>query len=149
MSSFEVFLKELAPLLHFPSLAPDSSGACLIIIKDGEIPLLFEFDDHLVPNTILVSTYIAPIPKEQRALFYAASLNGNCLIEETLSVKPDEEALYLHRRFHPDIQSPHLDQVFQGFLKQAKEWKAKAGLLAKEQPSSMNIPSGIQVFPKA
>lgn len=115
-------------------------------MKESGIPLLFEFDDHLVPNTILVSTQIAPIPIDKRAAFYEASLQGNSRMEETLSIKPDEDFLYLHRRFHPDIQAEDIDLALQAFLKQVKVWKEKAEALAKN-PAQHAMPPSIKVFP--
>jgi len=149
-STFETFLLELAKVLHFSSLAPDAHGACLIIMKDGSIPLLFEFDDQLVPNTILVSSPIAALPITHHADIYEALLKGNASIEETLSVKPDEDVLYLHRRFHPDIQSAEIEQLLHFFLQNIKEWKLRIETITSQPPLSDKLPphpSAIKVFP--
>lgn len=146
---FENFLLELAKVLHFKTLAPDSYGACLIIIKEGNVPLLFEFDDQLVPNTILVSTPIAPIPIPYREALYEASLMGNHNLEGTLSVKPDEDILYFHRRLHPSIQAEDLEKLLRIFLENISFWKERvATILQNTAPSDkMPHPSSIQVFP--
>lgn len=149
MNDFKSFLSELAKVLDFQTLAPDKSGGCLLLMKEDNIQVLFEFDNHLVPNTILLSTLISTIPVDKRIEFYEASLEGNNDIEETLSIKPDEDVLYLHRRLHPDIQSDDLAQVLKIFLKHAKEWKVKADVLSKHVVEPSSKPASIQVFPKA
>jgi Tir chaperone protein (CesT) family len=150
MTQFEDFLQQLATVLQFPSLAPDSNGACLIVMKDGNIPLLFEFDEKLVPNTILLSSPVSAIPIEKRAEIYDASLMGNQTDEEILSIKPDEDLLYLHRRFHPAIFSDDLDILLKSFLNRIKDWKDKVEAITKE-PSKREPfpphPASIQVFP--
>lgn len=150
MNSFEVFLTELAHVLQFSTLAPDAKGACLIIMKDGNVPLLFEFDEQLVPNTILLSCLICPIPMERRVEVYEMSLIGNGAIEETLSIKPDDDLLYLHRRFHPAILADDLEKLLKSFLEQVKMWKGKVDTLIKDPSRSQKLPaptSSIQVFP--
>ncbi len=150
MTAFEVFLLELAKVLQFSTLAPDAKGACLIIMKEGNIPLLFEYDEQLVPNTILLSCLVCAIPMEKRCEVYEASLIGNASIEETLSVKPDEDLLYLHRRFHPSIQASDLDKLLKRFLENVKLWKGKVDIIAKEPSRSDQLPhhpASIQVFP--
>jgi len=147
---FEIFLLELAKVLQFSTLAPDARGACLIIMKDGNVPLLFEFDDQLVPNTVLLSSAVASIPIAHRADIYEASLIGNMAIEDTLSIKPDEDMLYLHCRFHPQIQAVEIEQSLKFFLSNFKEWKRKVDEIAKMPPRIDKIPSPssfIQVFP--
>jgi hypothetical protein len=149
-TSFEIFLTQLAVVMHFSSLAPDGRGACLIIMKEGNIPLLFEFDEQLVPNTVLLSSPIITIPITHRADIYEALLKANSTIEETLSVKPDEDMLYLHRRFHPDIQAHEIEQLLEPFLKNVKHWKMQVEAIASEPPHSDKFPphpSAIKVFP--
>jgi hypothetical protein len=149
-SSFEGFLLELARVLYFPTLAPDEQGACLVIIKEGNIPLLFEFDDQLEPNTILLSSPIAAIPPRHRSDIYEALLRGNMVAEDTLSAKPDEELVFLHRRFHPNIQAKEIDFLLQIFLQTVKEWKIKVEAIASQPPKLNQIPSKptlIKVFP--
>lgn len=148
MSLFEIFLLELAKVLQFPSLSPDAHGACLIIMKEGKIPLLFEFDEQLVPNTVLLSCALSPISIIHRIDIYEALLIGNSSQEDTLSIKPDEDMLYLHRRFHPDIQSIDLEPLLHQFLETAKEWKNRVEVISKNPPRAHpSHPSSIQVFP--
>ena len=147
---FETFLLELAKVLHFPTLAPDARGACLIIMKDGNIPLLFEFDEQLVPNTVLLSSPITAIPVSHRLDVFEALLMGNSTIEDTLSAKPDEDMLYLHRRFHPEIQSSEIEQLLQTFLQTVKQWQGKVEAISKKPPRADKMPpppSSIKVFP--
>lgn len=145
---FETFLLELAKVMQFSTLAPDARGACLIIMKEGNFPLLFEFDEQLVPNTVLLSSPIAAIPIAHRADIYEASLIGNSAIEDTLSVKPDEDMLYLHCRFHPEIQASEIDERLQFFLATVKEWKGKVEEIATQPPRGDKTPPySIQVFP--
>lgn len=151
MSPFESFLKELAEVLGFSQLAPDTQGACLIMMKEGHIPLLFEFDDQLVPYTILVSSLIGLIPPKYQADLYEAALIGNETIEQTLSIKPDEDLLYLHQRLQPAMQAPDLEKVLNSFLDTLKIWKETLENITKTPPHEMkkksSDPSGIQVFP--
>jgi hypothetical protein len=150
MDAFEIFLLELAKILHFPTLAPDENGACLIMMKEGEIPLLFEFDQQLVPNTILLSSPLLPIPTTHCEKIYKTILIGNSSQEQTLSVKLDEEILYLHQRFHPSIRSSELEPLLNQFLEQVRVWKEKIETIIKSPPSSDETPphpSAIQVFP--
>jgi Tir chaperone protein (CesT) family len=148
---FETFLVELAHVLQFSTLAPDARGACLIIMKDGNIPLLFEFDEQLVPNTVLLSSPITTIPDSLRASIYEAILLGNSSIEDTLSVKPDEDMLYLHRRFHPQIQASEIEALLQNFLATAKQWQEKVKTIAaqprREDKTPPQLPSSIQILP--
>ncbi len=150
MTSFKTFLLELAKVLEFSTLAPDEKGACLIIMKEGQIPFLFEYDEQLVPNTVLVSCAITSIPIERRADVYEAILKENHRIEETLSVKPDEDMVYLHRRFHPLIQAEELDTFLHSFLERVKQWKVEVEQIAHRPPRSDKIPApptSIKVFP--
>lgn len=145
---FETFLLELAKVLQFTHLEPDAHGACLIIMKEGNVPLLFEFDDHLVPNTILLSSPIAHFPIEHRVDIYEVSLSGNATIEETLSVKPDEDHLYVHRRFHPEIQAADIEKLLEIFLETVKKWKGEVERIVSQPPrGKTSHPSAIQVFP--
>jgi hypothetical protein len=147
---FEMFLSELAKVLEFSSLHPDEHGACLIIMKEGNVPLLFEFDDQLVPNTVLLSSPILSIPTTHGLTIHEALLKGNGGIEETLSVKPDDEMLYLHRRFHPQIGASEIDQLLQIFLQTLKEWKAKVQNIVHQLPDAHRAfphPAAMQLFP--
>ncbi len=150
MTPFETFLTQLAPLLQFPSLSPDAKGACLIIMKEGNVLLLFEFDEQLVPNTVLLSSLLCSIPQERRAEVYEALLIGNQTIEETLSAKPDEDLLYLHQRFHPAIEAAALEKELSHFLEQERVWREKIAIISASPPRLERIlphPSSIQVFP--
>lgn len=138
---FELFLKELAKVWQFSSLAPDEKGACLISLKEEDLFLLFEYDDQLVPNTVLLSTEIIPFPIVYRSDMYEVCLKGNHSIEETLSVKPDEDLLYLHRRFHPDIDAEDLDPLITSFIHCVKEWRENVARLISKPPRTFQIPS--------
>ena len=140
MSQFETFLQELAGVFKFSSLKPDSNGACQIVMKEGQIPLLFEFDEQLVPNTILLSCPIAPLPIEHRADVYEASLVGNATLEETLSIKPDEDMLFLHRRLHPQIKAADIEKIIQSFLETVKTWKVRVLEISRQPPRSSKLP---------
>lgn len=147
---FETFLRELAKVLHFSSLTPDSNGVCLILMKEREIPLLFELDEQLVPNKILLSTSIIDFPIERRAEIYEVCLKMNASSEATVSVKPDEDKIYLHRRFSPDIQAPELEKIVEKFLEQANKIQAHIEELLTKPPKRPKIPpppSSTQVFP--
>lgn len=116
MSRFQKFLNQLAVVLEFTQLKPDKHGACLIIMKANNVPLLFEFDDQLVPNSILVSCPVTSIQYGYENVALTACLKRNELIEETLSKKPDEEQIYLHRRIHPGILSEDLKPIVDHFI---------------------------------
>ncbi|MCP5469792.1 MAG: type III secretion system chaperone [Chlamydiales bacterium] len=123
MSDFRIFLKQLAKVLQFTALAPDKHGACLVIMKKNNIPLLFEFDDHLVPNTILISTPIIEVALSHEWHFYNETLKGNSLGEETLSLKPDDNLIYLHRRLSPLISAEDLQDILDVFIAKTVQWK--------------------------
>jgi len=147
---FEAFLLELAKVLHFSTLAPDKNGACLIVMKEGKTPLLFEFDEQLVPNKILISTPVIDFPIDRRTEIYEDCLKMNHAIEETVSVKPDEDMIYLHRRLSPEIQAQELEVVVHAFLKEVQKIKAHVEELLKKAPKHPKVPpppSSIQVFP--
>ena len=149
MTPFEEFLNELAQVLKFSSLHPDQKGACLVVLKEHNLPLLFEFDDDLVPHTVLISCALAPFPIEYRSAFYTASLIGNATIAETLSVKPDEEILYLHRRCQSTMRASEIELLLNAFINTAKTWQKKAQeitALPPPQTTSLTPPS-ILVFP--
>ncbi len=137
---FETFLLELAKVLHFPTLAPDDKGACLIIMKEGDIPLLFELDEKLVPNKILVSTPVIDFSIDRRSEIYEMCLTLNSKCEETLSVRPDEDLIYLHRRIAAEIQAAQLEIIVQGFLAQVDQIKKHVEELLKKVPKHLTIP---------
>ncbi len=150
MSPFELFLSELAKALNFSSLAPDSQGVCLIQIKNEETPLLFEFDDQLVPNTVLLSSPVSAVPIERRAEVFESILMANLEIEDTLSVKPDEDMLFLHRRLHPQIHAREIREIIKTFLDTVRTWKEKIDDIRKLAPRPLNVlpfPPAINVFP--
>ncbi|MCC5831480.1 MAG: type III secretion system chaperone [Chlamydiales bacterium] len=146
---FEGFLLELAKVLHFSTLRPDQNGACLIIMKEGKIPLLFELDEQLVPNKILLSTPVIEFPIERRTEIYEDCLKMNSTSEETVSVKPDEDIIYLHRRIAPEIQASELELVVNAFLKKVRIIKAHVEELLNKLPKRPQIPPSpsIQIFP--
>lgn len=146
---FESFLQQLAHVLQFSSLKPDQNGACLIIMKEGEIPLLFELDEQLVPNKILISSKILSFPIERRADIYETCLKINYTIEETISVKPDEDILYLHRRINPEIQAKDLEGIVFGFIDKIHQIEQQIDQFLKTPPKYPQVPPSpsIQVFP--
>lgn len=147
---FENFLKELAQLLEFPSLSPDEKGACLIIMKASNTPLLFELDEQLVPNKILISSEVLTFPLERRAEIYEECLKLNSIIEETVSVKPDEDVIYLHRRLTSEIQENELKVVIDTFLEHIQMTKQRIEKLLGQPAKHQTIPpspSSIQIFP--
>ncbi len=119
-SLFEYFLLELAQALELKTLAPDAKEACLLIMKEGEVPLLFECDEHLVPNTILASSVVLSFPHERRKEVCMLTLKLNENAQSTASVKPDEDLFFLHLRIHPDVQSADLKGVITEFLRERK-----------------------------
>lgn len=150
MSEFEFFLRTVAKAFQFSSLNPDSHGACLIIIKEGQIPLLFEFDKQLLPNTILLSSPVTSITLNNRSELYEALLKENHRIEETLSIKPDEDLVYLHRRFHPEIPPEELEISLHAFIDQILKWRKEIEKIGSTPPSIDKIPAPpatIKLFP--
>lgn len=116
MTLFQKFLDQLAVVLEFKELKPDSHGACLLIMKQSHVPLLFELDDQLVPNSILLSSPVTEMRAEQQVVVLNACLKKNQQMEETLSRKPDEDAIYLHRRISPDITHEELKPIINDFI---------------------------------
>jgi len=140
MDRFQPFLDELAKVYRFNSLSPDSMGACLISLHENQTSLLFEFDTQLVPNTILISSIVISLPFENRVEILEQCLKGNQLQEETLSCKPDEDLIYLHRRLHPDIQAKELEPILSSFANQILSWRNKIQKMATESPKSHRFP---------
>lgn len=140
MNLFQKFLNELAEALQFSSLQPDEAGACLILLRENQAELLFELDEQLVPGTILLSSPLTLIPSQNRIEIYEECLKGNRLLDETLSCKPDEDILYLHRRLNPDIRSENLKHVIVDFLTQLTQWRKKVDELSKRAPKAYRFP---------
>lgn len=126
--AFQSFLQELAQGLGYGTLLPDEYGGCVVTVDSQE--LLFEFDDKLVPNTVLLSALVSELPTEKRKEVLLECLKANSEMEETLSKKPDEEVIYLHRRLHPDIRAEELKLVSSAFANQIAHWQKKIRLLA-------------------
>lgn len=138
---FNAYLKTLATVLNFPSLQADHNGACLVVMKESGIPLLFEFDDKLVPNHILLSTHVIDFPMQRRVEIYEMALKANHIMEATLSVKPGEDQLYLHQRISPEIPDRELNSLIQTFIENVLMiQKAVEGTL-HYPPSRPTIPS--------
>ncbi len=144
---FAPFLAELAKVLEFDALKVDSQGVCNIVMNENTISLLFEFDDQLVPNTILLSSPISSIPISHRLDVYEDLLVANSQIEDTLSVKPDEDMLYLHCRLHPSIQAIDIKAHLTRFLTTANEWRTKVEEIKLKAPRLRKMPGSIQIFP--
>lgn len=125
ISPFEEFLLELAKALEFDHLGPDRQGACLIVMKEDQTSLLFEYDESLVPHHVLVSSEICPIPSEISSAVLEEALVSNFVLEATLSCKPDSNHLYLHYRFHPKIDSAEIKSVIDNILTQIRQWRQK------------------------
>lgn len=138
---FNDFLKVLANVLHFTSLEADQNGACLIVMKESGIPLLFEYDDELVPNHILISTHVVDFPMERRVEIYEMILKANHIMEATLSVKPGEDQIYLHQRISPEIPDLELNIVIQTFLEHVHMIKKAVEESLHNPPSWPTIPS--------
>ena len=143
---FKDFLNELAKALEFSHLEADTHGACLIVLKEDQLPLLFEFDDSLVPGTILASCEIAPIPQEIKPIFLEQALIANHTLEETLSICPNKDSLFLHRRIGAKILSDDLKVVIDSLVSQARQWRKKIKDIEEtpheerqESPEKLNI----------
>ncbi|MFN0065567.1 MAG: type III secretion system chaperone [Chlamydiales bacterium] len=138
--NFTTFLSQLADVLQFTALFPDKHGACLVVMKESHLPLLFEFDDRLVPNTILLSTPLSRLTAGHERKFFVESLKGNYLLEETLSMKSDDELFYLHRRLHPEIEAADLKLALDQFITTAKAWREKFEKLGQGEPTDGLLP---------
>lgn len=139
-NEFQNFLNELAEALQFSSLKPDEWGGCMIAFKESHAALLFEFDEQLVPNTVLVSSPICTLPLENRSEIFEACLKANASNEATLSCKPDEDILYLHRRLHPEIRAQELQAALTEFLAQQVKWIQEVEKISKEPPKYFHFP---------
>ncbi len=138
MNAFETFLGQLAQVLDFTALRPDQHGACLIVVKSSDTPLLFELDDHIAATTILLSSPIGTYP-QQKALAELC-LKGNLSIQETLSYRTEDQNVYLHRRLNPHIQTTELKQVIDSFLKQLELWKTQLETLPAPEKRHHPLP---------
>ena len=132
MSPFETFLKTLASALEFTMLGPDEHGVCLIVTHKRSV--LFEEDRKIVPGTILMSTPLHALSPGHEKLLLTTILQGNSHIEETLSLKPGDETLYLHRRISSNIDSDTLKALIDTFVANAETWSTKLENTTKEHP---------------
>ncbi len=137
---FQLFLNELAEAFEFHSLTPDTEGACLLSLKNAALELLFEFDEQLVPNTILFSTFLCTLPQKNKIDILEACLKGNEQSNATLSCKPDEEVVYLHSRVHPDIRAAELKSWINEFVDQAMAWRKKIEEMEQASPKPHRFP---------
>ncbi len=147
---FETFLLELAKILEFKTLKPDQQGTCLIVMKESQVHMLFEPDEQIVPHKILVSSPVAEFPVERRAEIYEMCLKSNNSIEETVSVKPDEDIIYLHRRIAPEIEAKELEIIVHGFIKQVQKISADVEKILQKPAKRPTVPpssSSIEIFP--
>ena len=134
VSDFQTFLKQLTVVLKFTALSADKHGACLVVMKKNNVPILFEYDGHLVPNSILLSTPIVEIAEANARAFYRKTLESNHKMEETLSLKPDERLIYLHRRVSPEIDAKELKPLIDHFLTSTLHWKEVFEELVQQAP---------------
>ena len=125
---------------------PDREGACLFHFKEHHLQLFFEYDDSLVPHTILLSCDICLVPLEVMTGILEACLIHNSRSEETLSCRPEDNLLFLHRRIHPKIKAQDLKPLLNSFIDLIKQWKEKVrqqSLAPPKQPPVTPSPSFI------
>lgn len=131
--TFISFLNELAQTLGFSTLTPDQKGVCQLAFEKESLELLFEFDEQLVPNTILLTAFLCPLPEKNKVQVMENCLKENANLLETLSCKPDEELVYLHLRIHPEIRSSELNPLVKNFLADATRLRQKIKQLGEEE----------------
>lgn len=144
-SAFEEFLDELAKALLFKQLKPDSKGACLLVLQKEQIPLLFEFDNSLVPNTILVSIEVCPIPHEILRSVLEEGLMANQHLSETLSCKPDSDYLFLHKRLHPKIESADIKKSVDSLIHETQAWRSRVHEILQSPERDDTTPIGLKM----
>ena len=142
----KAFLLQLAKVLALPTLKPDKNGACLLVMRENQIELLFEADEQLVPNTILLSCPLLSFPMEKRADIYEEVLKVNRALDQTLSVKPDEDLIYLHQRLNPDMQADELKPVLDHFLNLVTTWRQAFEKVIQSVPKQEKPPPSMENF---
>lgn len=123
--SFQPFLDTLSTLLQNPGLRPDENGACKIIMKGSGASILFEYDEKIVPGSILLSTPVAPLRPESRNNMLKALLMGNWDLDGTLSKHPEKDEIFLHQRLDPEIELESLGPIIESFVYTKGNWEQK------------------------
>ncbi|MEZ5314769.1 MAG: type III secretion system chaperone [Chlamydiales bacterium] len=117
---FKAFLVQLSKVLDFENLQPDKNGVCLISFTKKKIQMLIEYDESLISNKVLISSAVLYFPIDQRQQVYQYCLKTNHKIEASISIKPDEDILYLHQRIAPTIHATELKLIIDSFLETIK-----------------------------
>lgn len=133
---FNDFLKQVAEVFQLKRLEPDSFGVCLIEIKKTHVKLMFEYDEFIVPNTVLLSSPILTFSPHDRHDICVACLKGNAAMDETLSIKIGTDTVYLHQRIHPNVKNNELNLILQSFQKQVQHWKKTLAAIGETTPQS-------------
>jgi len=115
ISFFGDFLTTLSSVIGFQ--IPPSDEPFLL-----DETVVFEFDDQVVPHTILMSAAVGPLLKDESE-FYVRCLEANDQMRPTLSLY--EDTLYLHQRVDPSISVENLKKELEDFKSALTIWKSR------------------------
>jgi len=146
-SFFQEFLDQLAPLYGMRALRPDKMGACQLLLKKENLLVLFEYDDHVVPNTVLASVPLGEVLAGNEKQIMKELLKGNQKSENVLSMQPDEPICFLHRRLSSSIAGEELKKSLASFTGAAKKWIEKVGNPERAFDEQEESSKAGQIFP--
>lgn len=121
---FQAFLDQIAAIYGLPSLAPDNKGACQLRLHNENLSILFEYDNSVVFNTILLSSPLEEVHNNSPTLLIE-SFQHNYLNDEVVSIQPAPSIYFLHRRFDTTIEQEYLQNALASFVHTATLWKNK------------------------
>jgi hypothetical protein len=136
---FQEFLQKIASLYSLDTLRPDQMGACQLFLKKENLHLLFEYDDHIVPDTILVSTSLGEIAIGKEEDVSKKLLKYNEKGEDILSIQPEEPICFLHRRLSPHLEKEKLQESLTTFKETAVYWQQEIQHPQEEEISEQKV----------
>jgi len=136
-TNFKFFLEALSQALELSHLHPSTLGSCSVIAP-GNLPLLFEWDSAIIPDTILVSLPLGPLRADQHDLVIAM-LRANEDLASTLSLQQSDQMVFLHQRLSPTLSSSELKVALHQLLQDAKNWKQTLATHVGQETSTTHI----------
>lgn len=98
MDLFQDFLNKLQRALGTSALHPDAHHACLLHFREEGVELLFEYDDRIVPQSVIVTSPIGVVSAAIARDLLEEALKENGVRETALAFVPEQESLFLFLR---------------------------------------------------
>lgn len=111
---FNRFLTSCAEACQLKNLTDQGQGVCALSID--EIPCLFELDETVVQDHVILSTQVASFPVDQQRFVMETCLKLNAHAPATLSIKPHEPRVMMHQRIPCDIDPQELRSIITDFV---------------------------------